>query len=55
MQTLEFCPDHQQHVAYERRNPSGLIFRLKIERVSTGPMVTAETFPERAVRITARE
>ena len=45
---------HQLHVAYERRNPSGDISRFTIGRSAVGP-ITAETVPERAVRITARE
>jgi len=45
---------HQPHVAYERRNPSGDIIRFEIGRLAVGP-IAAETFPERAARITARE
>jgi len=45
---------HQPHVAYERRNPSGDIILFTIRRSAVGP-IAAETFPERAVKITARE
>ena len=45
---------HQPHVAYERGNPSGDILRFTIWRSAVGP-IAAETVPERAARITARE
>lgn len=54
MQTLEFCSDHQPHVAYGRRNPSGAMCLFEIKRSAVGP-IAAEAFPERTVRIRARE